>query len=301
VDVRGQRIGEGAHVRSRLHLLTHDQPQFAFDLSYGRHATDQIGLAITGHAGQHRNPQPFLQSEDEIGEAVAACADPRVRGHTRQQSRPCKACHIPLGTDHGMSIERLQGCGNAVLVRVGSAAVDAPGGTRQPPRNDACAFRPRACTQRDIGFPAREVETAVGRDQLDQDAGMLLAELTQKGRDENVGQHLAGGHAHRARKRALLCRQRAFQNPHLFRDAFGRRSDAPAEGRQTVAALPALKEVGAGGGFEIGKAPRYGGLVDVESLRSAQRRAGARHGQDEAEVVPFDHPAILRKRRTNWQ
>jgi len=209
-QMRGKEIDKRADMRGLPDLLTDDQPQLGGQLRDRGKATHQVRLAVAHEAGQRTDPQSHLQRRCHIGEAVAAGADARVRSDPSEPHERRQICQCSLDTDDGVPVDLIRVARDPMLLRIDLAAIERPGRVGEALRDDAATLRPRARTHRDVGLAAREVEPAVVGDQLDRDAGILLAERLQTGRDDAIGVSLARREAHRAGDYALLCGDRAL-------------------------------------------------------------------------------------------
>ncbi len=137
--------------------------------------------------------------------------------------------------------------------------------------------------------PPRKVETAVIREKFNQEYRDAPPKFRQHRRNHLAGESFARGEAHAARERALLGSDSAFERVHLVFDASCDRGDAFTEWCREIAALLALEQRSADSFLQLDQPPHYRRLVDAERLRRAQRGAGARDSQDEAEIRPIDH------------
>ena len=86
---------------------------------------------------------------------------------------------------------------------------------------------------------------------------------------------------------------------HVGLHALGEAEKALTRLRQLATRRHAAKEPRAERLLERGNAPRHGGVVEAQAPRGAEDLAGARHGQEDAHVVPVHPRAPLTERLRN--
>ena len=121
--MRGDRIGEGAHMGGGFHLLAQHQKQIAFEFGYGRQAAHQLRIGVAANAGQGGDPLHGFEREDEIGEVVAARADPRMRSHAGEEPGSGKMRHALIERDDGMPVQGFEAARRTMLLGIGAAAI----------------------------------------------------------------------------------------------------------------------------------------------------------------------------------
>lgn len=146
---------------------------------------------------------------------------------------------------------------------------------------------------RHVGLAAGEIARAVVAVELEIHAGVLASEVEER-RDEHEGREpIARREAHRALDPRVRAEEIALGGEHLGLDALRPRSQAYSRVRCGQARAPALEEARAEGELERGEATTHGGRVDVERPRRARVAAAALDGEEEAKIVPDQHPCIL--------
>ncbi|HYD11650.1 MAG TPA: hypothetical protein VEC11_02255 [Allosphingosinicella sp.] len=179
--------------------------------------------------------------------------------------------------------------GDAVPLGIGTAAIDDRREVDDLADVKAGALRRRERrADGDIRLAGREIEMGLGRDQVDADAGIGVAERAHQGVDLRPC-HFVGGQLHHPLERARTGSSGIGEGRGAFLDRFRGREQGLADLSQPVALLAPLEQDEAERLLEHGNPPRDGGLADLQLPGRGQRRAIPRDREEIAGVVPVEH------------